>query len=201
MGHEPIGNLLQLTDAHKKNQRSNSCGNFRPVNIGAFLGRIFMTGNKSDGRCMISVGQWDAGVGGNSNGGSHPGYNLKGNTVLCLFQGFLASSAKDQRVPALVSHNRQPLLCLLKDEAIDALLGQSMVTTFFPNVYALGMGVRNFKKGFIGKVVIDQNIRSPDAIPSFHREKAWISRSRPDQIDLALSVTHFLLPAEMILLS
>src|SRR5215813_1198295 len=94
--------------------------------------------------------------------------------------GFLAATAKNERIATLQPADIFTLSCLLNHQPVDVLLLKVFLACFFADADDFGCGLYFFKQALVDQAVVKHNIGFAQACEAAHGNQVWISRSSAD---------------------
>jgi hypothetical protein len=184
-GHQPLGDAFDMLQGHVEHDHRRALGKGRPIDrIGNFAGRI-MAGDEGHRRVAVAMGDRNAGVSQAADPRRDARHDAEGNAVIDQGQGFLAATAKDERIAALQPQHTLPFPRQLHQTQRDVgLLGRGLATAL-AGIFEDGAGTGEVENGFVDQRVIDDDIRRAQRLDGEQSEEAGIARAGAGQPDPA----------------
>ena len=157
-GNQLIHDFFQFAHAHVYAKRTPGSGKFPEIDTQGFLFHVLMSRKEGDRRTIVSMGQWNAGIGSAPKCRSYPGHDLVGYSGIVKERHLLRATSENKRVSPLEANHLLARFRSLDKQLANLFLLNGMAAWCLANVDELAPTCSLPQKVTIDQIVIDQDV-------------------------------------------
>ncbi len=179
---EGLGDLCDPPGTHQDHERAAGPGERVPVDVGAVLGGILVTGHDREVRRHAAVRHRDARVGGRRDRARDAGDDLERHAGRDARFGFLAAASEHERVAALQAHDRAGRRAARDEQGVDLVLAERGAAGRLADVDELSAGPGELEERRGRQPVVDDDVGGAQQELPAAGQQARIPRPGADEV-------------------
>ena len=181
MGDQLAADFPQAHQPHVEHHRFVFTNQMLPIQIHRAI--LAVPGHEAHRLGVITVCQWNTGVGSTTTGGGNARHHLEVDALSHDQVNFFATPAEDERVPALQTAYFLALFSVMNQQFIDVVLGQRVFIAGLAHVHQLRIPAGKIHDALAHQAVVQDHVGFLQQAQRPERQQVRVTGARPHQVN------------------